>query len=91
MQILFRSHNQNKLEFATCSTIHKIISIPSDFSLHLKAMTTITTNEILGGKQMQMLVYIEVLIRALAHRARTSWHVCGVERVLFVLQCPLPT
>jgi hypothetical protein len=56
MQILLRSHKQNKLEFATCCTIHKTISIPSDFSPHLKVATTITTNEILGGKQMQMLV-----------------------------------
>ncbi len=50
-----------------------------------------TIDEILGGKQMQMPVWVEVLIPALAHCAQTSWHVCGVEPVMFVLQCPLPT
>jgi hypothetical protein len=28
--------------------------IPNDFSLHFKATMTVTTNEILGGKQMQI-------------------------------------
>jgi len=34
----------------------KEFSIPNDFSLHFKATMTTTTNEILGGKEMQMLV-----------------------------------
>jgi hypothetical protein len=34
---------------------------------------------------MQMLVWVQVLIPALAPRAQISSHVCEVERVSFVL------
>jgi hypothetical protein len=52
--------------------IHTRTFCSYDFLLHWKATTTTTTDEIFGGKQMQMLVYVQVLIPALVHRAQIS-------------------
>jgi hypothetical protein len=56
IQVLLRSHSENKLGFVTCYMIHKRTSCSYDFPLHWKATMTTTTDEIFGRKQMQMLV-----------------------------------
>jgi hypothetical protein len=46
---------------------------------------TMIIDQVLRGKQMQMMVYADILIPAFIHCAQTSLHVCGVEPVMFML------
>jgi hypothetical protein len=55
--------------------IHKFFFIPNDFSLHFKTTMTIIINQVLKGRQMQMMVYVDILILALVHYVQTSLHV----------------
>jgi hypothetical protein len=61
------------------------LSIPSDFSLYFKATMTRIIHQILRWKKMQMILYVDILIPALAHCAQISLHVCGVEPMMYVL------
>jgi hypothetical protein len=44
-----------------------------------------TIDKILRGKQMQMMVKVDISMPALVHCVQTSLHVCGIEHVMFVM------